>query len=145
MVLFCLPETSTTAGVFTQNSFCAAPVTVAKTNLSQSVGQVRAMLVNSGNANAGTGSAGIAVAEAHCKTLADLIGCHPAQVLPYSTGVIGQPLPETLMRDSLPNLVSNLATTDVAWTNAARGIMTTDTQPKVTSRTVVVDGHYFVY
>jgi len=135
MVLFVLPGTSVTAGVFTQNSFCAAPVTVAKEHLLASANTVRAMLVNSGNANAGTGEPGIEVAKAHCEALSALLNCSPEQILPYSTGVIGQPLPDLLMRECLPTLIENLATSNAAWTTAAKGIMTTDTVPKATSKT----------
>jgi len=138
MVLFTLPENSVTAGVFTQNTFCAAPVTVAKASLTHSAGAVRAMLVNSGNANAGTGKAGIEVARSHCDALAALMDVKSEQVLPYSTGVIGEPLPDELMRASFGKLVAGLDDSLASWQNAARGIMTTDTVPKLTSKVVSI-------
>lgn len=140
MVLFTLPEGSVTAGVFTQNTFCAAPVTVATTHLAQQQGAVRAMLVNSGNANAGTGQAGIAIATGHCDAVAQHLGCNPNQVLPYSTGVIGEPLPNEKMLQALPSLVAGVDDSLSTWQRSAEGIMTTDTVPKLTSKTVSVGG-----
>jgi len=139
MVLFSLNEGSTTVGVFTQNTFCAAPVTVAKAHLNEQ-DFTRALLVNSGNANAGTGQPGIDVALEHCSTLAKELDCKTNQVLPYSTGVIGEQLPDEKMRRALPTLVAGLDGSLVAWEQAARGIMTTDTVPKLTSKTFNVDG-----
>ena len=140
MVLFELPDNSVTCGVFTQNTFCAAPVTVAKTHLSKQNGAIRALLINSGNANAGTGQAGIDTALGHCAALAELLGCQDSQVLPYSTGVIGEPLPDATMRASLPTLAGNLDGSLAAWELCARGIMTTDTVPKLTSKSVLING-----
>ncbi len=138
MVLFTLPEGAATAGVFTQSTFCAAPVTVAKSHLAEQSGAVRAMLVNSGNANAGTGQAGINNATSHCDALAQQLGCSSNQVLPYSTGVIGEQLPSDKMLNSLPALVAGLNDSLPAWQQAAEGIMTTDTVAKLTSKTVSV-------
>lgn len=140
MVLFSLVESCTTVGVFTQNSFCAAPVTVAKSHLDDTQGSIRALLVNSGNANAGTGQPGIDVAKGHCSALAKQLDCHATQVLPYSTGVIGEPLPDAKMIDALPKLVAGLDGSLSAWQKAATGIMTTDTVPKLTSKTVSING-----
>lgn len=133
MVLFVLEPGSVTAGVFTQNTFCAAPVTVAKQHVSSQVGQIRGLLINSGNANAGTGHDGITVAREHCAAVADALGCEMEAVLPYSTGVIGQPLPNQLMKDHIPQLVDTAVESTAAMQQAARGIMTTDTVPKISS------------
>ncbi len=140
MVLFVLPENSVTAGVFTQNTFCAAPVSIAKDHLAKQNGAIQALLINSGNANAGTGEAGIKVAQGHCNALAELLECQDSQVLPYSTGVIGEPLPDAAMRASLPTLVNTLDESLTAWELCAKGIMTTDTVPKLTSKTLQVNG-----
>jgi len=140
MVLFTLPEGATTVGVFTQNTFCAAPVTVAKNHLAAEQGLVRAMLVNSGNANAGTGQQGIDTAAGHCAALAEVLAVSANQVLPYSTGVIGEQLPDEVMKQALPQLVASLDDSIDAWDAAARGIMTTDTVPKLTSKTITIDG-----
>jgi glutamate N-acetyltransferase/amino-acid N-acetyltransferase len=121
------------AGVFTQNRFCAAPVIVAREHLSKSAngGTVRALLVNTGNANAGTGSAGIAAARATCDAAAKLLGSKATQVLPFSTGVIMEPLPVDRVVAGLPQCIANLRTDD--WAGAAAAIMTTDTMPKAAS------------
>jgi len=141
MVLFSITPGSTTVGVFTQNTFCAAPVTVCKSHLEeQKQGDIRALLVNSGNANAGTGQPGIEAAKQHCAALAEQLDCDLNQVLPYSTGVIGEQLPNAKMLSALPGLVKNLDDSLPAWEHAARGIMTTDTVPKLTSKTVTIDG-----
>lgn len=140
MVLFSLPEGSVTAGVFTQNTFCAAPVTVAKDHLAAQQGRVRGLLINSGNANAGTGQQGIDIALGHCAALAEEMSLATDQVLPYSTGVIGEQLPDGIMQKALPALVAGLDDSMAAWEAAARGIMTTDTVPKLTSKTLTVDG-----
>ena len=124
-------------GVFTQNRFCAAPVTVAREHLSAESG-VRALLVNTGNANAGTGAEGIARARATCSALADLLGVSALQVLPFSTGVILEPLPHDKLIAALPAAVADLRSDN--WAAAAAAIMTTDIVPKVISRSVVLDG-----
>ena len=137
-----LAETATVAGVFTTNRFCAAPVQISKANLA-AVGKggkpIRALLVNTGNANAGTGEAGLAKAHQTCAELARLLDCDPQQILPFSTGVILEPLPVEKIVAGLPDAISNLQLDN--WYNAAEAIMTTDTQPKAASRTVDICGH----
>jgi len=133
---------ATVAGVFTLNRFCAAPVQISKANLAAvnaGAAPIRALLVNTGNANAGTGEAGLASANASCAALAELLGCAPGQILPFSTGVILEPLPVARLVAGLPQAVANLKLDN--WFNAAESIMTTDTQPKAASRTVVINGH----
>src|SRR4051812_17090712 len=137
-----LAEGATVAGVFTKNRFCAAPVQVSKANLAAvtSGGKpIRALVVNTGNANAGTGEPGLANAQATCAEVARLLGCDAQQVLPFSTGVILEPLPLQKIVAGLPAAVAGLKQDN--WFNAAEAIMTTDTQPKAASRTVVIDGH----
>ncbi|AEK63753.1 bifunctional glutamate N-acetyltransferase/amino-acid acetyltransferase ArgJ [Collimonas fungivorans] len=136
-----LAPTATVAGVFTQNRFCAAPVQVSKAHLAAaeiSGEPVRALLINTGNANAGTGEAGLAAANATCDALAELLGCHAAQILPFSTGVILEPLPVERITAGLPQALQNLQSDN--WFNAAEAIMTTDTQPKAASRSLVIAG-----
>jgi glutamate N-acetyltransferase/amino-acid N-acetyltransferase len=123
------------AAVFTQNAFCAAPVHVAKANLAHSP---RWLLINSGNANAGTGEQGMQDALATCISLADVAGGAANQVLPFSTGVIGQSLPVAKIEAGLPAAVNNLSTAN--WPKAAQAIMTTDTFPKGTSQVINIDG-----
>ncbi len=135
-------EGATVAGVFTLNRFCAAPVQVSKANLAavQSGGKpIRALVINTGNANAGTGESGLANAQATCAEVAKLLGCDAQQVLPFSTGVILEPLPLPKIVAGLPAAVANLTADN--WFNAAEAIMTTDTQPKAASRTVTIGGH----
>ena len=124
------------AGVFTQNRFCAAPVTVVREHLAQVTqsAPIRALVVNTGNANAGTGDSGLAHARATCSALARLIGCDAAQVLPFSTGVIMEPLPVDRIVAGLPACVRDLRAAN--WFDAAQAIMTTDTVPKAVSRQV---------
>lgn len=136
-----LAESATVAGVFTTNRFCAAPVQVAKAHLAavaQSGCGIRALVVNTGNANAGTGESGLAAANATCAALAGLLGCDASQILPFSTGVILEPLPVDRIVAGLPQAIANL--TENNWFNAAEAIMTTDTQPKAASRSVVING-----
>jgi len=135
-----LAETATVSGVFTKNRFCAAPVQVCKAHLAQrGAGKpIRALVVNTGNANAGTGDSGLANANATCEALAALLGCEPSQILPFSTGVILEPLPIDRLKAGLPKAIGNLQTDN--WFNAAQSIMTTDTQPKAASRQVVING-----
>lgn len=137
LLLITLPENSTCAGVFTKNIFCAAPVTVAKSHLNSSNGSIRAMLINSGNANAGTGQSGIDMAQGHCDATAAALNVEPSQVLPFSTGVIGQLLPDDVMRRGIEKAALELGQD---WSGAARSIMTTDTEPKLTSRQCTIDG-----
>jgi len=131
-----LAEGTKAAGVFTQNRFCAAPVIVAKQHLAQS--SIRALVVNTGNANAGTGEAGIQHAQATCTELANLLGCAAQQVLPFSTGVIMEPLPIDRIIKGLPAAVANCKADN--WFAAAQAIMTTDIVPKAASRQVQIDG-----
>jgi len=137
-----LADGATVAGVFTLNRFCAAPVQVSKANLAavnNSGKPIRALVVNTGNANAGTGEAGLANAQATCAEVAKLLGCDAQQVLPFSTGVILEPLPVAKIVAGLPAAIENLTADN--WFNAAEAIMTTDTQPKAASRTVTIGGH----
>ena len=126
---------STCAAVFTSNAFCAAPVWVAREHLGQAP---RWLLVNSGNANAGTGSRGLEDARATCAALARLAGGNPEQVLPFSTGVIGEYLPVDKILAALPVAFANLD--EAGWEWAARAIMTTDTRPKFCSRNLEISG-----
>ena len=128
---------TTAAGVFTTNRFCAAPVTVCREHLAAS-GTLRALVVNAGNANAGTGLPGLADAKATCAAVAAALGCAPAEVLPFSTGVIMEPLPVAKIVAALPAAKAALAPDH--WLAAVSAIMTTDTVPKGASRRVVVDG-----
>lgn len=124
------------AAVFTRNAFCAAPVTLARRHLAAT--PPRYLLINSGNANAGTGPRGLADAEASCAALATLAGCRAEEVLPFSTGVIGEPLPVDRLAAALPAALAALDA--AAWPLAARAIMTTDTRPKLVSRRLAVAG-----
>jgi len=136
-----LAPTATVAGVFTTNRFCAAPVQVCKAHLDAlriSDSPIRALVVNTGNANAGTGEAGLIDANATCAALAELLGCEAAQILPFSTGVILEPLPVDRIKAGLPQALANLQEDN--WYNAAEAIMTTDTQPKAASRSVTING-----
>jgi glutamate N-acetyltransferase/amino-acid N-acetyltransferase len=128
---------ATVAGVFTKNRFCAAPVQVCQAHLAAGKG-IHALLVNTGNANAGTGEVGLANANRTCSALASLLGCDAAEVLPFSTGVILEPLPVERIEAGLPQAIANLKEDN--WYNAAETIMTTDTQPKAASRTVEIGG-----
>lgn len=135
-----LEPTATVAGVFTQNRFCAAPVLISRENIAKATPQkpIRALVINTGNANAGTGEAGLANAKAVCAELAKLLGCDAAQILPFSTGVILEPLPVDRIAAGLPKAIANLQENN--WYHAAEAIMTTDTQPKSVSRTVTING-----
>jgi len=136
-----LAPTATVSGVFTTNRFCAAPVQVCKAHLEgvrNGAAPIRALVVNTGNANAGTGEAGLANANETCAALAALLGCAPGQVLPFSTGVILEPLPVDRLKAGLPAAIANLKEDN--WLAAAEAIMTTDTQPKAASRKVTIDG-----
>ena len=128
---------ATAAGVFTRNRFCAAPVQICRDHLATGAG-VRAFVVNTGNANAGTGEQGLAAARDTCEAVARLMDCSPAQVLPFSTGVILEQLPLDRLVAGLPQAIADL---DAAhWAQAAEAIMTTDTVPTAASRTVTVNG-----
>jgi glutamate N-acetyltransferase/amino-acid N-acetyltransferase len=136
LVLVRIGEGASVAGVFTRNRFCAAPVIVCREHLASSDG-VRALVVNTGNANAGTGEAGLADARATCSEVARLLDCTAVQVLPFSTGVIMEPLPVARLLAGLPQAVGRLAAT--RWAEAAEAIMTTDTVPKAASRQRLID------
>ena len=136
LVVFTLAPGATTAAVFTRNAFCAAPVIVARAH--RAVTAPQAWLINTGNANAGAGSAGEADARACCAALARLLDCAPEAVLPFSTGVIGERLPVATLTAALPAAVAALRPD--GWADAAWGIMTTDTQPKAVSRSFTVAG-----
>jgi glutamate N-acetyltransferase / amino-acid N-acetyltransferase len=142
LVVFALDEGSAVAGVFTTNRFCAAPVQLCREHLAAGGSAVRALVVNTGNANAGTGADGLQRARRTCVTLASLMELQPQQVLPFSTGVIMETLPVERIEAALPALVAGLRAADGdAWAEAAAGIMTTDTLPKAASRQVQVGGH----
>lgn len=128
---------SSVAGVFTQNRFCAAPVIVAREHLASGKG-VRALVVNTGNANAGTGEPGLAAARATCAETARLLGCEAEQVLPFSTGVIMEALPLERIVAGLPACVTNLSADN--WFDAAHAIMTTDIVAKAVSRQITLGG-----
>jgi glutamate N-acetyltransferase/amino-acid N-acetyltransferase len=137
MLIAVLDEGSVAAGVFTQNRFCAAPVTVCRAHLAKSAKQ-RAIIVNTGCANAGTGERGLADAEATCDAVAAAIGCSPDQVLPFSTGVIMEHLPMDKILAGIPQALSRL--TADGWYDAAHAIMTTDTVPKAFSKQISLYG-----
>ena len=125
------------AGVFTKNRFCAAPVIVAKEHLAHADG-IRALVVNTGNANAGTGAQGLQDARDTCAALAGLLGCKATQILPFSTGVIMEPLPLAKIAAGLPGAVANISADH--WFDAAHAIITTDIVAKAISKQVVIDG-----
>ncbi len=140
LLVVCDPGT-VAAGVFTQNLFCAAPVTVCREHLARQHArraEFRALVVNAGNANAGTGESGLADAQAECVAVARLLDCAPEDVLPYSTGVIMEPLPVAKIVAALP--AAKAAARADQWLTAAKAIMTTDTVPKGASRRVDVGG-----
>ena len=127
------------AGVFTQNRFCAAPVQICRAHLAQHGNtDIRALVINTGIANAGTGEAGMAAANATCRELADLLNVEASQILPFSTGVILEPLPVEKLVAGLPAALTDLAPDH--WHAAAHAIMTTDTVAKAASRQVVLNG-----
>ena len=134
LLVIALAQGARVAGVFTQNRFCAAPVQVAKEHLA-SGRPTRALVVNTGNANAGTGKAGLDAAKASCEAAARLLGCDPREVLPFSTGVIMEPLPADRIVAGLPACIADLREDN--WAAAAEAIMTTDTVPKARSRRAV--------
>jgi glutamate N-acetyltransferase/amino-acid N-acetyltransferase len=136
ILVMAMPETGSCAAVFTQNAFCAAPVLVAREHLAMGA---RWLLVNSGNANAGTGKQGLNDAFASCAALAGEVDGIAQQVLPFSTGVIGEPLPVAKLTAAIPKAVANLA--ENHWDQAARAIMTTDTFAKGASVQIYLGGH----
>ena len=133
-----LDDGAKVAGVFTQNRFCAAPVVVTRQHLSMldPNASIRALVVNTGNANAGTGKDGLAHARRSCAGLAELLGCTSVQVLPFSTGVIMEPLPVERIIAGLPACIADLREDN--WRDAAQAIMTTDTLPKAASRRITL-------
>lgn len=137
LVVIELAEGTLTAATFTTNAYCAAPVIVAREHLAKT--QPRAFLINSGNANAVTGEPGLVNARQTCQWLAEELGYQIEEVLPFSTGVIGESLPMDKIQNSLPRAVAGR--TVVGWPQAMAGIMTTDIVPKMVSRVVQVDGH----
>lgn len=144
VLVISVDEGATVAGVFTANRFCAAPVTVCREHLAHartapSGKGIRALVVNTGNANAGTGESGLAHARETCVELARLAGIAPEQVLPFSTGVILEPLPIDRLKAGLPAALDRRAAAH--WYEAAQAIMTTDTLPKAASAQVAIDGH----
>jgi len=136
LTLIELAPGSRVAGVFTQNRFCAAPVQVCKKHLA--AGDIRALVINTGIANAGTGEPGLAASNASCAAVAKLLGCDAAQVLPFSTGVIMEPLPVERLATGLPACQAALKAD--GWLEAAHAIMTTDTLAKGASRKVAIGG-----
>jgi glutamate N-acetyltransferase/amino-acid N-acetyltransferase len=137
LLLIALDEGTRVAGVFTRNRFCAAPVLVARAHL-EAGEEIRALVVNTGNANAGTGEGGLRAARATCDETARLLGSRPGQVLPFSTGVIMEPLPVERIATGLPACIADLQA--ASWLSAAEAIMTTDTVPKAASRRIRVGG-----
>jgi glutamate N-acetyltransferase/amino-acid N-acetyltransferase len=145
LVVFLLDEGAAVAGVFTKNRFCAAPVQLCQAHLAgEGAARVRALVVNTGNANAGTGADGLARATRTCHALAGHLGLAPAQVLPFSTGVIMETLPVERIEAGLPAALTDASAPapadGVRWAEAAQGIMTTDTVPKAASTQVTIGG-----
>ena len=140
LVVFIIDENTNCAATFTQNAFCAAPVTIAKKHLSEH--QPRALIINSGNANAGTGDLGLQNTVQTCQWLAEKIACLPEQILPFSTGVIGEQLPMEKIKKGIEQITLNSLNvfSEDNWLNAATGIMTTDTIAKGVSKQIVVEG-----
>ncbi|MDB5882421.1 MAG: argJ [Ramlibacter sp.] len=137
LTVMLLDEGASVGAVFTQNRFCAAPVQVCREHLAR--GGIRALVINTGNANAGTGEDGLARARATCAALAKQLSLQPGQILPFSTGVIMESLPVERIQAGLPAAVADAAADH--WLQAAQAIMTTDTLPKAFSSQVTIDGH----
>lgn len=135
LLLVTIAEGSKVSGVFTQNAFCAAPVLLCKEHLKNSAG-IRALIVNTGCANAGTGEDGISKAKETCKAVSELLSIKPEQVLPFSTGVILESLPIDKIKNGLPDTIKNLDPSH--WIDAAEAIMTTDIAPKAASRKIKI-------
>ena len=138
LTVFLLDAGASVGAVFTQNRFCAAPVQVCRAHLAAPAAAIRALVINTGNANAGTGDEGLAHTHRTCKALAAELGIAPEQVLPFSTGVIMEPLPIDRIEARLPAAIANAKPDH--WQQAAEGIMTTDTVPKACSATAMIDG-----
>lgn len=139
VVIFELCEGASVAGVFTQNAFCAAPVRICQKHLG--LAGSRYLLINTGNANAGTGKSGLETALKTCEALADSVGVPVESVLPFSTGVIGEPLPVSKIVAAIPAALANLSANN--WHAAGVGIMTTDTLPKGSVRTFDFEGRTY--
>jgi glutamate N-acetyltransferase/amino-acid N-acetyltransferase len=137
LTVFKLSPGSTVAGVFTRNRFCAAPVLVCQEHLAAGA-SIQALVINTGNANAGTGEPGLKAANETCDALAKLMGLTSKQILPFSTGVILEPLPVDRIKAGLPAALKNLSANN--WVSAAHGIMTTDTLPKIHSQRITLGG-----
>jgi len=137
LLVITVEDQAEVCAVFTQNRFCAAPVTIARSHL-ESGKSIRALVINTGNANAGTGEDGLSRATSVCSALSGLLGCAAEQVLPFSTGVIMEPLPLDKIKAGLPACVSHLGQAD--WFDAAQAIMTTDIVPKAFSKRVNIGG-----
>lgn len=135
LLLVTISEGSKVSGVFTQNAFCAAPVLLCKEHLKNTPG-IRALIVNTGCANAGTGEDGLLKAKETCETVSELLSIKPEQVLPFSTGVILESLPIDKIKNGLPDTIKNLDPTH--WIDAAEAIMTTDIAPKAASRKIKI-------
>ncbi|MFV8782222.1 bifunctional glutamate N-acetyltransferase/amino-acid acetyltransferase ArgJ [Microbulbifer sp. SA54] len=140
LLLIEIAEGASVAATFTQNAFCAAPVIVAKEHIAR--GGIRALLINAGNANAATGDKGLENARQCCAGVASALQLEPQQVLPFSTGVIGEHLPVQKILDAIPAAVTSLVAD--GWDAASRAIMTTDTRPKTASRHVEIGGERVV-
>ncbi len=138
LLVVALDAGASVAGVFTQNRFCAAPVQVCREHLLGGAPAIRALLVNTGNANAGTGADGLVRARRSCVALAALMGLAPEQVLPFSTGVIMETLPVDRIEAGLPAAIADLQ--PAQWLQSAQAIMTTDTLPKAASRQLQIGG-----
>jgi glutamate N-acetyltransferase/amino-acid N-acetyltransferase len=138
VLVIALQAGTTVAGVFTKNRFCAAPVQICREHLATHQEGIAALVVNTGNANAGTGEPGYRNAQTTCSELAKLLSVNTQQILPFSTGVILEPLPVDKLVAALPQAIANLQEDN--WYNAAEAIMTTDTQPKACSRQVTIAG-----
>jgi len=137
LTVFRLAQGTNVAGVFTRNRFRAAPVQVCEAHLAAG-GPIRALVINTGNANAGTGAEGLQKAQDTCVALGQLMGVPAQQILPFSTGVILEPLPLDRLTAALPAALANLGADQ--WFNAAHGIMTTDTLPKIHSQRAQIGG-----
>lgn len=142
LLLIEFPDNTAVAGVFTKSSMAAAPVKLCQENLKQQ--RARALIVNAGNANAFTGVGGISAAQNVTKNVAQILNCDETKVFMSSTGVIGERLKDELIIAALPNLKELLADDELAWNNAARAIMTTDTFVKTACKTLQIDGKEIV-
>jgi len=136
LVVLVIDEGASCAATFTQNAFCAAPVTLAIKHLNHA--SPRALLINSGNANAGTGAVGMQNAKQSCQWLAEKLQCSDDQILPFSTGVIGEQLPMSVLQNGIEKITNELSEDN--WLSAAQGIMTTDTIAKAVSKIIMLDG-----